>query len=45
MHDLQSFTRNDAILRYGGQATTARNNYNALTLTQKNQLVAFLNTL
>jgi CxxC motif-containing protein (DUF1111 family) len=45
MHDLQSFTRNDAILRHGGQATTARNNYNALSLTQKNQLVAFLNTL
>lgn len=45
MHDLQSFTRNDAILRHGGQATTARNNYNNLTLTQKNQLVAFLNTL
>lgn len=45
MHDLQSFTRNDAILRHGGQATTARNNYNALSLTQKNQLVDFLNTL
>lgn len=45
MHDLQSFTRNDAILRHGGQATAARNNYNALSLTQKNQLVAFLNSL
>lgn len=45
MHDLQSFTRDTAILRHAGQATTARNNYNALTLAQKNQLVAFLNTL
>jgi CxxC motif-containing protein (DUF1111 family) len=45
MHDLGSFTRNDAITRHGGQATAARNNFNALTLTQKNDLIAFLNSL
>jgi CxxC motif-containing protein (DUF1111 family) len=45
MHDLLDVTRNDAILFHGGQATTARNNYNNLNATQKNQLVAFLNTL
>jgi CxxC motif-containing protein (DUF1111 family) len=45
MHDLASFTRNDAIARHGGQATAARNNFNALTLTQKNDLIAFLNSL
>ncbi len=45
MHDLTSLTRNDAILRHGGQATTARNNFNALTLTEKNQLITFLNSL
>lgn len=45
MHDLTSLTRNDAILRHGGQATAAKNAFNALTLTQKNQLIAFLNSL
>jgi len=45
MHDLTSLTRNDAILRHGGQATAARNAFNALTLTEKNQLIAFLNSL
>jgi CxxC motif-containing protein (DUF1111 family) len=45
MHDLASFTRNDAIARHGGQATGARNNFNALTLAQKNDLIAFLNSL
>ena len=45
MHDGESLTRNDAILRHAGQATAARNNYNSLSLTQKNQLVSFLNSL
>jgi CxxC motif-containing protein (DUF1111 family) len=45
MHDGETFTRNNAILRHGGQATSIRNTYNSLSLTQKNQLVAFLNTL
>ncbi|HTG36135.1 MAG TPA: di-heme oxidoredictase family protein [Thermoanaerobaculia bacterium] len=45
MHDLASFTRNEAIARHGGQAAAARNNFNALTLAQKNDLIAFLNSL
>jgi CxxC motif-containing protein (DUF1111 family) len=45
MHDGESLTRNDAILRHGGQATGVRNNYNLLSTTQKNQLIAFLNSL
>ncbi|MGZ4874722.1 MAG: di-heme oxidoredictase family protein [Candidatus Angelobacter sp.] len=45
MHDLLSFTRNDAILRHGGEATRVVNGYRALTNTQKNQLITFLNSL
>jgi CxxC motif-containing protein (DUF1111 family) len=45
MHDLLSFTRNDAILRHGGEATAVTNNYRALSTTQKNNLVTFLNSL
>jgi CxxC motif-containing protein (DUF1111 family) len=45
MHDLQSFTRNDAILRHGGEATFVINNYQSLSTSQKNDLVNFLNSL
>jgi CxxC motif-containing protein (DUF1111 family) len=45
MHDLLSLTRNDAILRHGGEATRVVNNYRALTNIQKNQLMVFLNSL
>ncbi|HKD78986.1 MAG TPA: di-heme oxidoredictase family protein [Candidatus Angelobacter sp.] len=45
MHDLLSFTRNDAILRHGGEATGVINNYRALTTWQKNQLITFLQSL
>ena len=45
MHDGESLTRNDAILRHGGQATSVINQYRSLTTTQKNQLVEFLNSL
>ncbi len=45
MHDLLSFTRNDAILRHGGEATFVTNNYRSLSITQKNQLITFLNSL
>lgn len=45
MHDLLSFTRNDAILRHGGEATSVVNNYRQLTKSQKEQLVTFLNSL
>ncbi len=45
MHDLLSFTRNDAILRHAGEATGVINNYRNLSTTQKNQLITFLNSL
>ena len=45
MHDGLSFTLNEAILRHAGQATAARNNFNALSTTNKNRLIAFLNSL
>jgi CxxC motif-containing protein (DUF1111 family) len=45
MHDLLSFSRNNAILRHGGEATFVINNYRALSNTQKHQLVTFLQTL
>ena len=45
MHDLQTFTRNNAILRHGGEATGVINNYQALSTTQKNQLITFLQSL
>jgi CxxC motif-containing protein (DUF1111 family) len=45
MHDLLSGTRNEAILRHGGEATFVINNYRFLTGQQKNALVAFLNSL
>jgi CxxC motif-containing protein (DUF1111 family) len=45
MHDGESLTRNEAILRHGGQATGVINNYRFLSTTQKNQLIAFLNSL
>ncbi len=45
MHDLQSFTRNNAILRHGGEATGVVNNYRELSPNQKSQLMTFLNSL
>jgi CxxC motif-containing protein (DUF1111 family) len=45
MHDLLTFTRNNAILRHGGEATGVTNNYRSLSNTQKNQLIAFLQSL
>jgi CxxC motif-containing protein (DUF1111 family) len=45
MHDGESLTRNDAILRHAGEATSVINSYRGLSTTQKNQLVAFLNSL
>src|SRR5215471_6218919 len=45
MHDGESLTRNDAILRHAGEATFVINNYRALSTTQKNQLVTFINSL
>ncbi|MCU1255712.1 MAG: thiol oxidoreductase-like protein [Candidatus Angelobacter sp.] len=45
MHDLLQFTRNNAILSHGGEATGVINNYRSLSTTQKNQLITFLQTL
>jgi CxxC motif-containing protein (DUF1111 family) len=45
MHDGQSFTLTDAILRHAGQATASRNAFNALTAAQKAEVIAFLNSL
>lgn len=45
MHDGETLTRNEAILRHAGQATAVINNYILLSTTQKNQLITFLNSL
>jgi len=45
MHDGESLTRNDAILRHAGQATPVINAYRSLSDANKNRLVAFLNSL
>jgi CxxC motif-containing protein (DUF1111 family) len=45
MHDGESLTVNDAILRHAGQATTARNNYNALAVANKQAVIAFVLSL
>ncbi len=45
MHDLQSTTRNGAILRHGHEAAGVISNYQSLSTTQKNNLITFLNAL
>jgi len=45
MHDGATLTRNEAILRHAGEATSVINNYRALGNNQKNQLITFLNSL
>jgi CxxC motif-containing protein (DUF1111 family) len=45
MHDGESLTRNDAILRHAGEANFVINNYINLSTTQKNQLITFINSL
>jgi len=45
MHDGENYTRNEAILRHAKEATGVINNYRALSTTQKNQLITFLNSL
>jgi CxxC motif-containing protein (DUF1111 family) len=45
MHDGDTLTRNEAILRHAGQAAAAVNNYQSLSTTQKTQLITFLNSL
>ncbi len=45
MHDGESLTRNEAILRHAGEATSVINSYRNLSNNQKNQLITFLNSL
>ncbi len=45
MHDGLSFTKQEAIQRHGGQATSVTNRYKALSSVEKTQLLAFLNSL
>jgi len=45
LHDGSALTRNDAIQRHAGEASGVINNYNGLSLTQKNNLITFLNSL
>ena len=45
MHDGLTFTKQEAIARHAGQASGVRSNYNALTSTQKSQVLAFLDSL
>ena len=45
MHDGASLTATDAIARHGGQASTARTNFNNLSTTNKNNVLAFLFSL
>jgi CxxC motif-containing protein (DUF1111 family) len=45
MHDGEGLNRNESILRHFGEANGVINNYINLSATQKNQLIAFLNSL
>jgi CxxC motif-containing protein (DUF1111 family) len=45
MHDGESLTRSEAVLRHGGEATGVINNYRSLNVTQRNQIATFLNSL
>ena len=45
MHDGQSVTRTDAILRHGGQAIGSTTLFLLISDTQRSQLITFLNSL
>jgi CxxC motif-containing protein (DUF1111 family) len=45
MHDGESLTFRDAILRHGGEATYVTNNFRALAGYQQNQIVTFLKSM
>ncbi len=45
MHDGETLTRTEAILRHDGEANSVVAAFNALNATQKNQVIAFLNSL
>ena len=44
-HDGRSNSLNDVILRHGGEALTARNGFAALSASDQNALITFLNSL
>jgi CxxC motif-containing protein (DUF1111 family) len=45
MHDGDTLTFNEAILRHAGEATTVINRYRGLSLAQRNAIVTFLQSL
>jgi len=45
MHDGRSLTRPDAILRHEGEATDITSQFRALSDTEQNQLLEFLDSL
>jgi CxxC motif-containing protein (DUF1111 family) len=45
MHDGLSFTKQDAILRHAGQASSVTSRYSALSDAERSQLLAFLESL
>ena len=45
MHDGLSFTLQEAIMRHAGQASGVTSRYDALSVSQKEQIIAFLNSL
>jgi hypothetical protein len=45
LHDGRAFTLHEAIMLHGGEAQTERDEYEALSVEQKNELLAFLRTL
>jgi hypothetical protein len=44
-HDGRTHNLEEVILRHGGEALASRDNFNAMTRSNKNQLVSFLNSL
>jgi CxxC motif-containing protein (DUF1111 family) len=45
MHDGETFTFHDAIMRHAGEATQVRARYQLLTPAQKQQLITYLESL
>ena len=45
MHDLKSLSTQSAILRHGGEASTAQQAFEAMTPAQKSELLLFLKSL
>ena len=45
MHDGLSFTKQEAVARHAGQSSAAKAAYDALTQAQKDQVLAFLDSL